>query len=93
MKTNKPIIINGQVFDRYSLNFAVTGKYRKDGTTDASVALRLIPTRIEDEEVITAEDADKVVVLGSMADADEAAQTAFAAISTALQTYLVSKGL
>ena len=93
MKTNNPIIINGQVFDRYSLNFAVTGKYRKDGTPDASVAMRLIPTRIEGEEVITAEDAAKAVVLGSMADADEAAQTAFAAIAAALQTYLVSKGL
>lgn len=93
MIATTPIQINGQTFDRYSLNFAVTGKYLADGSPDASVALRLIPTRIEDGNVITAEDAAKAVVLGSMEQADEAAQQAFAAISQALQTYLASKGL
>lgn len=93
MIASTPIQFDGQTFDRYSLNFAVTGKYLADGSPDASVAMRLIPTRIESGQVITAEDAAKAVVLGSMADADEAAQTAFAAIATALQTYLVSKGL
>ena len=93
MIASTPLTINGQTFDRYSLNFAVTGKYLADGSPDASVAMRLIPTRIESGQVITAEDAASAVVLGSMADADEAAQTAFAAIAAALQTYLASKGL
>ena len=93
MIATNPIVIDGQTFDRYSLNFAVTGKYKADGSPDASVAMRLVPTRIEGGNVITAEDAAKAVVLGSMEQADEAAQQAFAAISAALQTYLATKGL
>jgi hypothetical protein len=55
MLATNPIQIDGQTFDRYSLNLAITGKYNGDGSTDAHVAMRLIPTRIEDGQVITAD--------------------------------------
>jgi hypothetical protein len=55
MLATNPLQIDGQTFDRYSLNLAITGKYNGDGTTDAHVAMRLIPTRIEDGQVHTAD--------------------------------------
>lgn len=92
MIASNPQNIGGKIFDRYSINFAVTGKYRPDGTPDASVALRLIPTRIEDGVVETSDEHAKSVVLGTMEHADGPALTAFQAIQSALQAYLVTKG-
>ena len=93
MTATKPTIIDGKIFDKYSINFAVTGKYNADGTPDASVALRLIPTRIEDGVVETNEENAKAIVFGTMEHADNEAKAAFAAISQALQSYLNSKGV
>lgn len=92
MIASKPTIIEGKTFDRYSINFAVTGKYNANGSPDASVALRLIPTRIENGVVETNDEAAKSVVLGTMEHADADALAAFTAIQAALQTYLQSKG-
>jgi hypothetical protein len=93
MLATNPIQINGQTFDRYSLNLAITGKYNGDGSTDAHVAMRLIPTRIADGQVITADAAAKGISLGTLAGADAATQQAVAAIQSALQAYLQAKGL
>jgi hypothetical protein len=93
MLATNPIQINGQTFDRYSLNLAITGKYNGDGSTDAHVAMRLIPTRIEDGQVLTADAAAKGISLGTLAGADAATQQAVAAIQSALQAYLQAKGL
>jgi hypothetical protein len=93
MIATNPIQIDGQTFDRYSLNLAITGKYNADGSTDAHVAMRLIPTRISDGQVITADAAAKGISLGTLAGADAPTQTAVASIQSALQTYLQTKGL
>ena len=53
MNATNPITINGKTYDRYSLNLAITGKYHAAGATDAQVAMRLIPTRIENGQVET----------------------------------------
>ena len=93
MIASNPQTIDGKTYDRYSINFAVTGKYNANGTPDASVALRLIPTRIEDGVVETNEENAKAIVFGTMEHADNEAKAAFAAISAALQSYLNSKGV
>jgi hypothetical protein len=93
MLATNPIQIDGQTFDRYSLNLAITGKYNGDGSTDAHVAMRLIPTAIADGQVITADAAAKGISLGTLAGADAATQQAVAAIQSALQAYLQAKGL
>jgi hypothetical protein len=93
MLATNPLQIDGQTFDRYSLNLAITGKYHGDGSTDAHVAMRLIPTRIEDGQVITADAHARGISLGTLAGADAATQQAVAAIQAALQTYLQTKGL
>jgi hypothetical protein len=94
MTASNPITINGQTFDRYSLNLAITGTYKADGTPDACINLMLTPTVVESGEVITAPDAAVSLLRGSLSEvADPAEQSAIAAIQAALQTYLQAKGL
>jgi hypothetical protein len=93
MLATNPPQIDGQTFDRYSLNLAITGKYNGDGSTDAHVAMRLIPTRIEDGQVLTADAHAIGISLGTLSGADAATQQAVAAIQAALQAYLQAKGL
>jgi hypothetical protein len=93
MNATNPIQIDGKTYDRYSLNLAITGKYHADGTTDAQIAMRLIPTRIADGAVETADVAALGISLGTLAGSDQATQQAVAAIQSALQSYLTAKGL
>ena len=95
MNATNPIQIDGKSYDRYSLNLAITGRYLGDGSSDANVAMRLIPTsvNIETGEVITADEAAIGIVLGSLAGSDEATQQAVSAIQAALQAYISAKGL
>ena len=93
MNASAPTTIDGKSYDRYSLNLAISGKYLGDGSTEASVAMRLVPTRIENGEVITADESAKGISLGSLEGSDEATQQAVGAIQAALQTYIQAKGL
>jgi len=93
MNATNPIEINGKSYDRFSLNLAITGRYLGDNSSDAQVAMRLVPTLIENNEVITADSAAIGISLGTLAGSDEATQQAIAAIQTALQTYISEKGL
>lgn len=93
MIATNPIQINGQTFDRYSLNLAITGKYNADGSTDANVAMRLVPTRIENGEVRTADAEAKSIALGTLSGSDAATQQAVGTIQQALQSYIAAKGL
>ena len=93
MNASNPITIDGKQYDKFSLNLAITGKYNGDGSSDANVAMRLVPTRIENNEVITADEAAIGIVLGSLAGSDEATQQAVSAIQAALQAYISAKGL
>ena len=93
MNASKTIEIDGKQYDKLSLNLAITGRYLSDGSSDANVAMRLVPTRIENGEVITADEAAIGIALGSLAGSDAATLQAVGAIQAALQTYIVAKGL
>jgi hypothetical protein len=93
MNSTNPLQINGKSYPKLSLNLAITGRYLGDGSSDANVAMRLVPTRIENGEVITADESAIGIALGSLAGSDEATQQAVGAIQTALQQYLAAKGL
>jgi len=93
MNATNPLQIDGKTYDRYSLNLAITGRYLGDGTSDANVAMRLVPTRLENGEVITADESAIGIALGSIAGSDEATQQAVGAIQAALQSYIQAKGL
>ena len=93
MNATNPITIDGKQYDKFSLNLAITGRYLGDGSSDANVAMRLVPTRIENGEVLTADEAAIGIALGSLAGSDAATQQAVGAIQNALQTYIAAKGL
>jgi hypothetical protein len=93
MNATNPIEIDGKQYPKYSLNLAITGRYLGDGSSDANVAMRLVPTRIEDGEVITADANAMGISLGTLAGSDAATQQAVGAIQAALQTYIQAKGL
>jgi len=93
MNASNPIVIDGKSYDKFSLNLAITGKYNADGSSDASIAARFIPTRIEGEEVEQAQDHSVNIALGSISGSDEPTLTAVAEISAALQKFIISKGL
>ena len=93
MNASNPITIDGKTYDRYSLNLAITGRYLGDGSSDANVAMRLVPTRIENGEVYTAEESATGIALGTLSGSDEATQQAVGAIQAALQQFITSKGL
>jgi len=93
MNATNPITIDGKTFDKFSLNLAITGKYKSGGSTDAQVAMRLIPTRIEDGVIETADASAIGISLGTLAGSDNATLQAVQAIQSALQTYLQAKGL
>jgi hypothetical protein len=94
MNATNPIEIDGKSYPKYSLNLAITGGYKADGSQDASIAMRLVPTRVENEVVETADSAAIGLLRGHLSEvADPAEQAAVAAIQTALQNLLISKGL
>ena len=93
MNATNPIQIDGKSYDKFSLNLAITGKYLADGSSDASIAARFIPTRIEGDEVEQATEHCVCFALGSLSGSDEPTLTAVAEISAALQKFIISKGL
>ena len=93
MNATQPIEIDGKEYDKYSINLAINGKYNTDGSTDASIAARFIPTRLEGDKVEQAQEASVNMAIGSIAGADEPTLTAVAEISAAIQKFIISKGL
>ena len=94
MNASAPITIDGKQYPKLSLNLAISGRYESNGTPDACINLLLTPTRIEAGEVITAPEAAVSILRGRLSEVtDPAEQAAIAAIQTALQTYIASKGL
>jgi hypothetical protein len=100
MIATTPLQIDGQTYDRWSLNLAITGKYKADGSPDASIAMRLIPTRIvpaTEDTAASVEQADAAAIgllRGHLSEVQDAAEIAcVTAITTALQTLVASKGL
>lgn len=94
MLATNSITIDGQTFDRYSLNLAISGRYEADGSLNACINLMITPTRIAEGEVLTAPEAAVSILRGRLAEVTEPAeQAAIAAIQAALQTFFVAKEL
>lgn len=93
MKPTNPIEIDGQIYDLYTINLAITSLVKPDASEDANVSMRLLPTRIADGEVIVAEDYARVMLLGSVENVDLATKTAVAQISASIQEFIYAKGI
>jgi len=93
MKPTNPIIIDGETYDIYTINLAITSVVNPDASEDANVSMRLLPTRIANGEVIVAEAYARVMLLGSVENVDLATKTAVAQISASIQEFIYAKGL
>ena len=94
MISNNPITHEGETYDRFSVNLSITGSYKPDGSLDASIAMRLVPTGIIEDAVKTLDSAAIGLLRGHLAEiSDPDEQAAVAAIHTALQALIDAKGL
>ena len=93
MKSTNPIEIDGQIFDLYSLNLIVSGSYDAEGKPDASVVCNLVPTRIDGDSVETAPQHALNIRLGKLDQADAPTLAAVTSIHSALQQFILEKGI
>lgn len=95
MQSANPVVIDGETYQYLNLNLAVTYRMTGDGTSDASVAMRIIPARYDQGtgEVVTADDAATGISVASVDGVDPDAATAVEAVKTAIQNYLTAKGI
>jgi hypothetical protein len=94
MNATNPIEIDGKQYQKYSLDLSISGRYLANGSSDAAIAARFIPTRlVEDGEPEQAQEHSVNLALGSLSGSDAATLTAVAEISAALQKFIISKGL
>jgi hypothetical protein len=94
MRATTPQTIDGEVYDHLSINLAITYRVLDADNGDASVAMRIVPTRIDaDGAVVTADDAAMGKFIGSLSEADADATAAAQAVFNAVKAYLVSQGI
>jgi hypothetical protein len=95
MRATNPITIDGNVYGHLSINLAVTYRVVDDNTSDASVAMRIVPTRVDSQtgEVSTADESAIGISVASLDGIDPDAATAVQAVKSAIETYLAAKGI
>lgn len=95
MLANKTLSIDGKTYDRFTVGMAGNATYSGDGKMRCGVSMSLIPTRITEDGVEQAPAGNAIpVVLGDVDSMGDAAdKKAFAAIQTAMTTWLQEKGL
>jgi hypothetical protein len=94
MNASTPNVIEGESYPKYCANLVITSFYKNGGHFEANAALRLVPTRFDEEgNVIKKDDQYKSVLLGSLQNANEEEQQAIVQIYNAIQNYINVKGL
>ncbi|MFM7795202.1 MAG: hypothetical protein ACKO7N_00360 [Candidatus Nitrosotenuis sp.] len=89
MNSNNPI----QNYDKLSVNLAVTSFYKPDGNRDLNIALRVIPTKVDENGVSTLDNEAYTVYRGSLMELkDETEQTCVGKMIVALQEFINSRG-
>lgn len=87
-----PLNIDGQEWPYLSTNLAITSRYAPDGTMDASVAARFVPTRIDNGEVVTLDAQALTFFRGSLKELRDSHEVeAMVAIRTALEALVAAK--
>lgn len=93
MNASTPIEIDGKTYDKFSLSLIVSGSYTPEGKPNASVVCNLVPTRIEGELVETVPQNAINLRIGTIEQADGPTLAAVTAIHTALQKFILEKGI
>jgi hypothetical protein len=94
MEASTPNVIDQEIYPKYCANLAVTSFYKNGGVFEATAALKLIPTRFDNEgNVIKREDQYKSILLGNLQECNTEEQQAVQQIYSAIQNYINAKGL
>ena len=93
MITNNPITVDGETFPLFSANLAISSSF-KNGAFEANAAMRLVPTRLDENgNAVTSEENAKSVLVGTTQGISGAEHEAMTAIHAAVQHYINVKGL
>ena len=91
MNTTNPIIINEQVYDKYTVSLAFTNRFDSLSEEDHSMALTLTPTRIEDGNVHQSHENNKIILFNSKNTLDEIGFTFSNEIENAIKKLIISQ--
>ena len=94
MQSASPVVHDGLTYDRLSVNLAVTTSYNAAGERDMSIAMRVIPTRIDAEiGAVTLDLHAHTVFRGRLAELSGASEQACVqAMTAALQQFIAARG-
>lgn len=93
MNSNNPITIDNKVYDKLTLNLALSTTYNASGENDTSVAIRVTPTLIDNDGVQNAHNEIKSIYCGKLSElANSADYTYLNNIVNNLQNLINSKG-
>lgn len=93
MNSANPMTIDGKVYDKLTVNLAVSSQYNVAGERDLSIALRVVPTLVDNEGVKTADNAAYTVYRGRISELQS--QQEVDCVTTmigALQNFITSQG-
>lgn len=95
MKSNKPILVGGKIFDEYALSLAISPFY-KPNSLSASVVMSLIPIRRENNEfeVLEGQEYKKNIIISDIFESnDSQVITTVGKVKAALQELINLKEL
>lgn len=93
MQTTQPLELEGNVYPLLNANLAITSSY-KNGQFEACAAMRLVPTRLDENgNGITSDENGKSIIIGTLDGISGPEQEALTKIYEAVQNYIVAKGL
>lgn len=88
----EPITIDGKEWSLLYTNLAISSRYNPDGSLDASVSARFVPTRIQDGVVESSEENAIVFYRGSLSELECPAESAaMTTIKSALEQLVAAK--
>ena len=75
MILKEPLNIDGVVYDRLVINLAVSTNYNSNNESDLSLALRLVPARVDDNNSLVTNDSKAIGIyrgrVGELQDTNE----------------------
>ena len=75
MILKEPLNIDGVVYDRLVINLAVSTNYNSNNESDLSLALRVVPARVDDNNALVTNDSKAIGIyrgrVGELQDANE----------------------
>lgn len=93
MNSNNPITIDNKVYDKLTLNLALSTTYNASGENDTSVAIRATPTCIDNDGIHNAHNETKTIYCGKLSELSNSSDNAYLNnIVNNLQSLINSKG-